>query len=104
MVLHQQHQLHLLPQPFLHCAYLCLNGADALAAGVKILGLLLIDNTQSQFPVALSSPSSLSSKAPIIDHAPVNINLATWIIFSCRLPAQVLWANTRQQCKLIHND
>jgi hypothetical protein len=29
------------------------------------LGLSLIDNTQSQFPLAVSSPSSLSSKAPI---------------------------------------
>jgi hypothetical protein len=31
------------------------------------LGLSLIDNTQPQFPVAVSSPSSLSSKAPIAD-------------------------------------
>jgi hypothetical protein len=42
------------------------------------LGLSLIDNTHSQFPVAVSSPSSLSSKAPIANIAlvvaPVSVN------------------------------
>jgi hypothetical protein len=31
----------------------------------------MIDNTQSQFPVAVSSPSSLSSR-PVIDHAQIH--------------------------------
>ena len=44
-----------------------LSDFDVVAASLKNklynLGLILIDNTQSQFPVAVSSPSSLSSKA-----------------------------------------
>ena len=51
-----------------------LGGADVKATGLKAklnnLGLSLIDNTQSQFPIAVSSPSSLSSKAPIANPAP----------------------------------
>ena len=43
-----------------------LGGVDFAAAGLKTkqynLILSLIDNTQSKFPVAVSSPSSLSSK------------------------------------------
>jgi hypothetical protein len=46
-----------------------LSGVDVVAAGLKTkrfnLGLSLKDNTQSQFPVAVSSLSSLSSKTTI---------------------------------------
>jgi hypothetical protein len=60
---------------FAHAPVSALSGFDVGAAGLKIklhnLGLSLIDNTHSQFPVAVSSLSSLSSKAPITDQAPV---------------------------------
>jgi hypothetical protein len=55
-----------------------LSVVDVTAAGLKAklnnLDLSLKDNTQSQFPVAVSSLSSLSSKAPITDPAPVCIS------------------------------
>jgi hypothetical protein len=50
-----------------------LSSADVVGAGLKAklndYGLFLIDNTQSEFPVAVSSLSSLSSKAPITNPA-----------------------------------
>ena len=55
------------PTPVIaHAPVSTLSGFDVGAAGLKIklynLGLSLIDNTHSQFPVAVSSLSSLSSK------------------------------------------
>jgi hypothetical protein len=53
------------PHPFCTCPTSALGGVTFPAAILKTklnnLGLLLIDNTQPQFPVAVSSPSSLSS-------------------------------------------
>ena len=55
-----------------------LSGVDVAAAGLKVklynLILSLIDNTHSQFPVAVSSLSSLSSKVLITDLAPACIS------------------------------
>ena len=56
------------PTPaFAHAPVSALSGVDFASVGLKAklynLDLSLIDNTHSQFPVAVSSPSSLSSKA-----------------------------------------
>ena len=55
--------------PFALAPISTLSAVDVAGTGLKAkllnLGLSLIDNTQSQFPVAVSSLSSLSSKAPI---------------------------------------
>ena len=67
---------------FCSYAHRALRGVDVAAASLKAklcyLGLSLIDNTQPQLPVAVSSPSSLSSKTTIADpasaFAPVSIN------------------------------
>jgi hypothetical protein len=77
--------LPLLPLPFL--LYLLLaarNGADVVATDLKAklynLGLSLKDNTQPQFPVAVSSLSS-SSKAPLTVVKPKSAKvlfLTTW--------------------------
>jgi hypothetical protein len=74
-----------------------LSGADVVAADLKAklynLDLSLIDNTQPQFPVAVSSLSSLSSKTLIVDPssavAPVSVNEAAfqlkcdWTVAKC---------------------
>jgi hypothetical protein len=71
------------PAPFFALAPVsALSGAEVVATGLKPklfnLGLSLKDNTHSQFPAAVSSVSSLSSKAPITNPAlavdPVSIN------------------------------
>jgi hypothetical protein len=67
-------QQHLLQLPSFLLLLLALVGADIVAAGLKSkpfnLDLYLKDNTQMQFPVVVSSPSSLSSKAPNADPVP----------------------------------
>ena len=67
------------PTPVFTLAHVsALSGVDVAAAGLKTkqynLILSLIDNTHSQFPIAVSSPSSLSSKALITDPAPACIS------------------------------
>jgi hypothetical protein len=65
------------------------------------LGLSLKDNAHSQFPVAVSSVSSLPSKAPITNPAPavdpVSINEV-----ALELKALLLFLLERVQCKTLY--